>query len=86
MSDKRAERRRHLARMKAKARKFYPESGKRAEQWADYLCVCSCHMCRTPRHSGYCKSRNQKLTLQEQKSEMELREQVQGLHQGREEL
>lgn len=41
---KRARRRRDLARMKAKARRVYPEVPQ-APKWADHLTVCSCWMC-----------------------------------------
>lgn len=42
---KRARRRRDLARMKAKARRVYPDVP-HAEQWANHLRLCSCYMCR----------------------------------------
>lgn len=47
---KRALRRHHLNRMKAKASKVYwwhePE---RAAKWANHLAACSCYMCGNPR-------------------------------------
>ena len=51
MSDemKRQRRRRDALRMKAKARRIYPDRPK-AHYWADRLAVCSCAMCGNPRH------------------------------------
>ena len=55
---KREERRHHLDRMKAKARRIardswnyseYNDDPKRAEKWANTLCLCSCGMCGNPR-------------------------------------
>lgn len=47
---KRAERRHHLRRMKAKARKvYYFNSPDRAIRLADHLASCSCCMCGNPR-------------------------------------
>lgn len=43
----RAERRRQLRRMKARARKLYPHDPKARN--ADHLAVCSCWMCGNPR-------------------------------------
>ena len=65
MSYSRAERRQHLRRMKAKARKVARQSWgyklndpflKRAEKWANHLKMCSCHGCCNPRRSGYFKN------------------------------
>ncbi len=68
---KRAERRYHLDRMKAKARHvaFYSWGYRhcyigaklvaelqRAEKWANHLKMCSCHGCCNPRRSGYYKN------------------------------
>lgn len=48
--EKKRERRiRDSQRMKAKARRIYPDSIK-AHYWADRLAVCSCAMCGNPRH------------------------------------
>lgn len=41
---KRARRRRDMTRMKAKARRVYPQVPHAAE-WADHLAVCSCFVC-----------------------------------------
>ncbi len=51
MSDekKRQRRRRDALRMKAKARRIYPNTLK-AHYWPDRLAVCSCAMCGNPRH------------------------------------
>lgn len=59
---KRALRRHHLARMKAKARKALPHHPN-AEQFANHLKMCSCHMCGNPRKWWNAK------TLQELKAE-----------------
>lgn len=47
--EKRQRRRRDSLRMKAKARRIYPDRPK-AHFWADRLAVCSCAMCGNPRH------------------------------------
>ena len=48
--EKKRERRiRDSQRMKAKARRIYPDRPK-AIYWADRLAVCSCTMCGNPRH------------------------------------
>ena len=71
---KRALRRYHSARMKAKAKRYfrqqeqrmdstYPKEWEdRAARFADHLKSCSCWMCGNPRH--YYKG-NEKLTVQE---------------------
>lgn len=46
---KRARRRRDLARMKAKARRVYPDKPQ-ATKWVDHLAVCSCFVCNHSRH------------------------------------
>lgn len=57
---KRARRRRDLDRMKAKARRVYPDVPK-APHWADYLAVCSCYVCNPHR-------RFHGLTIQERRA------------------
>lgn len=48
----RAERRHHLARMKAKAKRVYPDNYK-AIKYANHLKVCSCFLCGNARkHYG----------------------------------
>ena len=47
---KRARRRRHHRRMKAKARRVYPHD--HAAKAANHLKVCSCWMCGNPRRYG----------------------------------
>ena len=47
--EKRQRRRRDAQRMKAKARRIYPDRPK-AHYWADRLAVCSCALCGNPRH------------------------------------
>jgi hypothetical protein len=49
-SDKRAKRRIAQARMKARARKLYPQDLK--ARLANNLAACSCHMCGNPSHYG----------------------------------
>lgn len=44
----RARRRRDLERMKAKARRVYPDVPQ-APKWADHLAVCSCALCSRSR-------------------------------------
>ena len=65
---KRARRRHDLARMKAKAlrlgrAKDIPDF----DRYADYLAVCSCHLCRNPRHSNFSKGPT-RLTIQERRA------------------
>ena len=91
---KRAERRHHLRRMKAKARRIYrskdflfgTESWESHKKWedraanaADRLCSCSCQMCRNPRHSTFCKTEH--LTRQERCANMKLAEEIRSLRQ-----
>ena len=45
---KRAQRRHHLARMKAKAIKAFPDQ-QNAIKLANHMAKCSCHMCGNPR-------------------------------------
>lgn len=61
MEPKRARRIRDKLRMKAKALRV-----NRSIKQADNLAVCSCHMCRNPRHSHF-HSGLDKLTMQERK-------------------
>lgn len=63
--EKRQRRRRDALRMKAKARRVYPNKAK-AHYWADRLAVCSCAMCGNPRHVWKGESQ----TLQERKAAM----------------
>jgi hypothetical protein len=56
-------RRHHSDRMKAKARRIYPRDPRAAHR-ADYLAICSCWMCRNPRHS---EKGDDALTLQERR-------------------
>lgn len=58
---KRALRRHHLNRMKAKARSVLPDTPN-AERFANHLKRCSCHMCGNPRKIWKTK------TLQETKA------------------
>ena len=54
---KRAERRHHLSRMKAKAIRIFPTlDPKQAIKWANHLKMCSCQGCCNPRRSGYIKN------------------------------
>jgi hypothetical protein len=64
---KRARRRRDLARMKQRAREFYPRMEERSVKLANHLAYCSCHACRNPRHSHF--SKGERLTMQERKAE-----------------
>ena len=75
---KRALRRFHSRRMKAKAKRVYPD-WERAWKWADHLKGCSCHMCCNPRHSFYVKG-DDRNTKQENRSKVRFDEQVRGLH------
>lgn len=63
---KRAERRAAKNRMKVKARKLYPDK-RCPERYADYLCACSCPMCRNQRRDGWHKG-DKKLTVQERRA------------------
>jgi hypothetical protein len=74
---KRAERRHHLRRMKAKAERVYPD-WERAARWADHLHGCSCHMCRNPRHSHFAKG-DAKFTPQEVAARRKFQEGVRDL-------
>lgn len=59
----RAIRRHQHQRMKAKAKRVYP-GDPNATRHADNLALCSCWMCRNPRHTWKGKD---KLTLQERR-------------------
>ena len=59
----RAIRRHHLARMRAKAFRLYPDKPK-AATYADHLAVCSCWMCGNPRRHA---KGTERLTLQERR-------------------
>lgn len=61
--EKRQRRRRDALRMKAKARRIYPDKAK-AHYWADRLAVCSCAMCGNPRYVW----KEGRQTLQERKA------------------
>jgi hypothetical protein len=70
MNQKRAVRRHHLNRMKAKAIKVYHwNSPERAIKMADRLCSCSCSMCGNPRKWFEYKTR------QEMKFDLDAKEQ-----------
>lgn len=60
---KRARRRRDLDRMKAKARRLYPDN-RVPERHANHLAVCSCWMCGNPRRYW------REATVQERRSGM----------------
>lgn len=59
---KRARRRRDRLRMKAKARRLYPETAQPG-RLADHLAVCSCWACGNPRR------RLREITIQEKRAE-----------------
>lgn len=63
--EKRQRRRRDSERMKAKARRIYPDRPK-AHYWADRLAVCSCAMCGNPRHVW----KDGRWTLQERRADL----------------
>jgi len=65
---KRAERRYHLRRMKAKARKVFYWCPERAHHWANNMTMCSRACCGNPRKW------NKEKTRQEYKSDIELEE------------
>ena len=73
---KRAERRRHLARMKAKAKRVYP-TWERAKYWANHLHGCSCNMCCNVRSNPWTKG---EWTYREWEAEIKLEEGISGLH------
>lgn len=74
---KRAIRRHHKERMKAKARRLF-KGTKCPDKYADHLAVCSCWMCGNPRHSRF-GSRGEKVTLQEKEADRRYREQLREL-------
>jgi len=63
-------RRHHLRRMKRKARRVLSPEWEWREYAANHMAVCSCQMCRNPRHSVY-NSGDKKLTLQERKASLD---------------
>ena len=73
---KRAERRHHLRRMKAKAERLYgnwfEDDLERTHKWANHLCLCSKRCCGNERH--WARNHKDQVTRQELKSEWKLRE------------
>ena len=68
MEPRRARRIRDKQRMKAKAKRIGSINGLSGnwDKACDHLALCSCHMCRNPRHSHF-HSGLDKLTMQERK-------------------
>lgn len=82
---KRAERRHHKERMKARARKAQVnqhmnwcsqciEVAPRAHYMADHLKMCSCDGCCNPRHSIYCQG-EEKFPMQERRRRIDAQQQ-----------
>ena len=69
--EKRQRRRRDALRMKAKARRIYPDRPK-AVFWADRLAVCSCAMCGNPRHVW----KDGRRTLQEKRADLDAQDEA----------
>ena len=80
----RAERRHHHKRMLERVKDFVlykfgwteEEKAKHQRKIAENRQVCSCHMCRNPRHSAFHKGK-EKLTMQERKALQEDTDDVQ---------
>lgn len=66
---KRAERRHHRRRMIRKALHYGVccSDPKRARKMVDYLCICSCNLCRNPRRTSWNQGQH-RWTIQEKKS------------------